>query len=212
MPLGFVGPVSKGCGAYQLLGVCELRGRSGAAPLRTGSSPAAVGSPGSCDHRDAAPSRRCSAAGSSPLLRRRSSCSHCRFRYRRCCFRRCCSCRNDRSQTETSNASSGGPWLERRRAVVDESNEGNPFRNLLLGPQLSPPSYLGWRPSTASVFWCIKADWFVLRWYLEPVDGSGAHMSHKHHLYLTPETKTHIPDYYPNICLLTFTILKENSL
>lgn len=160
------GLFTKACSAYQPQGVCELRGRCGAAPLRTGSSPAVAGSPGSCDHRDAEPSRRCSAAGSSPLLRWRSSCSHYRLRYHCCCFQRYCSCRNDRSQIETASVSSGGPWLERRRAVVDGRDEGNPkrwtFRNGQEPPSsvhfpasLFPPSYLRWRPFTASVFWCI---------------------------------------------------------
>lgn len=114
--------------AYRPRGVCELRVMSGAAPLRTGSSPGcavAAGSPGSCGHRGAAPSRRWSAAGSSPLLRWRSSCSRYRLHYHYCCLQRCCSCRNDRNQTETATESSGGPWLERRRrAVLDGRDEG----------------------------------------------------------------------------------------
>lgn len=122
-------------------GVCELRAKSGAAPLRTGSSPgcaAAAGSPGSCGHRGAAPSRRCSAACSSPLLRWRSSCSRYRLRYHCCCLQRCCSCRNDRSQTETATESSGGPWLERRRAVLDGRDEGRLERWTLRNGQEPP--------------------------------------------------------------------------
>lgn len=134
-------------------GVCELRAMSGAAPPRTGSSPgcAAADSPGSCDHRGAAPSRGCSAAGSSPLLRWRSSCSRCRPRYHCHCSRRYRSCRNDRNQTETATESSGGPWLG--RAVVDGRDEGRlerwTFRNGQEPPSsdrfsasLYPPSYL----------------------------------------------------------------------
>lgn len=98
-------------------GVCELRAKSGAAPQRAGSSPgcAAAGSPGSCDHRGAAPSRGCSAACSSPLLRWCSSSSRYRPSYRCRCFQRYRSYRNDRNQTETAIESSGGPWLVRRR-------------------------------------------------------------------------------------------------
>lgn len=120
-------------------GVCELRAKSGAAPPQTGSSLgcAVAGSPGSYDHRDAAPNRSCSAAGSSPLLRWRSSCSRYQQRYRCHCFQRCRSCRNDKSQTETATESSGGPWLG--RAVVEGRDEGKLERRTFRNGQ-EPPS------------------------------------------------------------------------
>lgn len=177
-------------------GVCELRAMSGAAPLRTGSSPgcAAAGSPGSYDLRGAAPSRSCSAAGSSPLLRWRSSGSRYRPRYRRRCFQRCRSWRNDRSQIETATESSGGPWLERRRAVVDECDEGRTERWTDRSPA----------PNTASPFLSTHRvtsdDDRRLRVFSEAftavilnnekryLEAAGSHkhsprMSHKHHLH-----------------------------
>lgn len=101
--------------------------RSGAAPLRTGSSPghAAAGSPCGSDHHGVEPSRGWSAASSSALLRWRSSSSRYRPRYHLRCFQRCRSCRNGRSQSATVIESSGGPWPgKRRRAVVDGRGEG----------------------------------------------------------------------------------------
>lgn len=108
--------------AHRPRGACVLRVLNGAAPPQTGSSPgcAAAGSPGSCDLHDAGPTRGCSAAGSSPLLHWRSSCSRCPPRCR--CLQRCRSRWNDKSRTETATESSGGPWLGRSRAVVDGRN------------------------------------------------------------------------------------------
>lgn len=113
--------LGENAGLLRPRGVCALRARSDAAPQRTGSSPgrAAAGSPGSSDHRGAAPSQGCSAEDSSPLLRWRSSCSRYHPRYRCHCLQRCRLSRNDKNQTETATASWGGPWLEEKRAVVD---------------------------------------------------------------------------------------------
>lgn len=111
--------------------------QSGAAALQTGSSPgcaaaaaavaavAAVGPPGSSVHRGAEPSPGYSVAGSSALLRRRSSAP-------RRCLQRCRSLRNDRSQIESATESWGGPWPKRRWAVMDgwmdeEENEMQPL-------------------------------------------------------------------------------------
>lgn len=148
--------------AYRPRGVYELRVRSGAAPLRTGSSPgcaaaaaaaAAVGSRGS-SVRGAAPSRGCSAVGSSPLLRWRSS--GCRYRpcYRCRRSHRCHSWRNDRSQTETATESSGGPWLKEE----DEGGggwmwyQGRMKRWTPRSLALQPLSFASWLTLTVTVY------------------------------------------------------------